>query len=143
MTNQSVVQFPVSEQAEPAPVVGEAFARSLWDEQLSRSAAMAAIARILNGIECQRDGLPLVDLKDRDFKDFIRISARAKAIVRSVGEDVHDQAIDDMARRISEGFPEDGHRSFDDETPAVQNYYLRLAQSVENIYWASLEGRQS
>lgn len=138
----TIAQMPERTQPETPHVVGEAFARSLWTAQLTLSADVAAVARILNGIERRRDGLPPCELKDREFADFKRICSRAKAIVRSVGEDVEEFAIEEVAHVIYEGADQEYPR-FDDQHASVQVNYRRQAVHAINAYWAALEGRQS
>lgn len=139
----SVKQFPMTEQAEsPIPLHGEAFARSLWTAQLALSADVAAIARILNGIERRSYGLPPCELKDREFADFKRICAKAKAIVRSMGEDVEEFGVEEVAHVICEGADQE-YAKFEDQSPRVQAIYRRQAVHAVNAYWAALEGRRS
>lgn len=136
----TIAQMPERTQPE-TPVGGEAFARSLWEAQLKQSEAMTIIANTLNSLEMVRDGLPLCRLADREFKDFLRISRKAKAIVRSVQEDVTDYAVEEVAIVLCEG-AEGEYSKFDDQAPEVKTRYRRWAQTCINAEWTALEGRE-
>jgi hypothetical protein len=137
-----VVAMPNKLQPEtlPPPEGSEAYARNLLTEQLTRSVEMAAIARILNGIERRRAGLPLCEVMDRDLKDAQRLLGKAKAIIRSMDPDIEEFAIEEMAHVINDG-EEGQYRLFEDQPASVQNRMRRWAVTAKNAYWFALEGR--
>lgn len=124
----------------PIERAGEAYAREKLEEAFRQSVDVAAVARVLNGVERRLAGLPLCEVMALPLKDALRLFALAKVAIRGLDPEVMASAVDEVAYVICEGMEGEFER-LDNQSPAMRVRYQRWAQTAVNAFLAKLEGR--
>ena len=134
----------VSVNREPATIqglTGEQYAWMKLTTLLREHPELAALCRILHGVDSQYSGVMATSLVDRDLKDALRIVALAKRTLNELDPDIMADAVENVAIRIAEGI-DVIYGPWANCSESVKNNTRRLAQSALNERDATLERAQ-
>ena len=108
--------------------------------QLELRPELAALMRILSGVQRKAEALPPCDLFDLDLRALRDLKALAMQTLAQLDPEQIDSAVESAAEVLCAGRQQE-YRALSEESSRVQLHYRRWAQSIIHAYEATLEGR--